>query len=87
MRVTLDDRTDLERALLRRGVVQRAADRERCGRCQRTPLIGERIYLYDHETVRCELCRAQERQAPLDSHLIHGPEFGHTIKVTDQRAA
>ena len=87
MRLPVDDRTDLELALLRRGVDERAADLERCGRCRRTPLIGERIYLYGEDSVRCELCRATEREAPVASQLIHGPEFGHTIKIADRRAA
>ncbi len=87
MRLSLDDIADLERALLRRGVVQRSAHLERCGRCQRTPLVGERVYLYEHDAVRCELCRAAERQVPVDSHLIHGFELGHSIRITDQRAA
>jgi len=87
MRLSVDDRTDLELALLRRGVDERAADLERCGRCHRTPLIGEQIYIYDQGFVRCELCRAKERDAPIASQLIHGPEFGHTIKIADRRAA
>jgi hypothetical protein len=87
MRPTLDDNADLERALLRRGVVQRSAHLERCGRCQRTPLVGERVYLYEHGVVCCELCRASERRAPTGSHLIHGFELGHSIRITDQRAA
>ena len=87
MRLALDDIADLERSLLRRGMNQRAADLERCGRCHRTPLIGERIYIYDRESVRCELCRDSETRAPVGSRVIHGPEFGHTMRITDRRAA
>ncbi len=87
MRTPVDDSTDLELALLRRGVADRTLELERCGRCQRTPLIGERIYVYDHESVRCELCRTLERRDPLRSHLVHGPEFGHSMRITDRRAA
>jgi hypothetical protein len=82
-----DDRDDLELALLRRGVVARAGTIERCGRCQRTPLIGERVYVYERGVVRCELCRAVEHQPPEASRVMHGPAFGHTIRVTDRRAA
>ncbi|HLJ02641.1 MAG TPA: hypothetical protein VKT31_04330 [Solirubrobacteraceae bacterium] len=78
---------DLELALLRRGVLARAGEAERCGRCRRTPLVGERVYIYDHDVVRCELCRIAERRSPQASHLMHGPEFGHTIRITDRRAA
>jgi hypothetical protein len=37
--------------------------------------------------VRCELCRALHRERPLASRIVHGPEFGHTLRVIDQRAA
>jgi hypothetical protein len=76
----------LELALLRRGVDQISAGRERCQRCRRTPLVGERVYLYEPERLLCELCRALERKLPLSSHLIHGPEFGHTMRIIDQRS-
>jgi hypothetical protein len=82
-----DDRPDLELALLRRGLDQLIAGREQCGRCRRTPLVGERVYVYDSGTIACELCRALEAETPRASRLIHGPEFGHTIRLTDQRAA
>lgn len=78
---------DLERALLRRGVDERSAECERCTDCSRTPLIGERLYAYDDGSVRCELCRALSTQRPARSRLIHGPEFGHTMKIADRRAA
>lgn len=82
-----DDTPDLEIALLRRGVDQRAAGRERCGHCHRTPLIGERIYVYDDGRMLCELCRALDRETPARSLLMHGPEFGHTMRMSDRRAA
>jgi hypothetical protein len=78
---------DLELALLRRGVDQRVAGSERCHRCHRTPLIGERVYFYEHETMLCELCRTLERDTPVASSLMHGPAFGHTMRITDHRAA
>jgi hypothetical protein len=87
MRASVHDIPDLELALLRRGVDQRVAGRERCGHCHRTPLIGERIYVYETGAMLCELCRAARRDAPTRSRLVHGPEFGHTIRLTDRRAA
>lgn len=78
---------DLELALLREGIEERTAERERCRRCGRTPLIGERIYRHQHGAMVCELCRALESDASLTSQLMHGPAFGHTIRVVDQRAA
>jgi hypothetical protein len=78
---------ELELALLRRGLSERLAGSERCGHCARTPLIGERMYVYASSLVVCELCRALQREEPADSHAVHGPEFGHTMRITDQRAA
>jgi len=88
MRTPVDgDTPELELALLRRGVVARAEESERCERCRRIPLIGERVYLYEKDLMLCELCRALNRKVPLRSLLVHGPAFGHTIRITDRRAA
>ena len=78
---------DLELALLHEGVDQRTAGAARCSCCGRTPLIGERVYRYEHGAIVCELCRSLEPSAPLSSSLVHGPAFGHTIRIVDQRAA
>ena len=77
----------LELALLRRGVGRRDAGQERCRECSRTPLIGETVYAYGHDGLLCELCRALERNPPHESRVVRGPEFGHTMKLTDHRAA
>ena len=82
-----DDMVDLELALLKRGIDGLAASLERCGRCERTLPVGERIYHYESGASRCELCRGRERSVPSDSHTIHGPAFGHSLRVIDQRAA
>jgi hypothetical protein len=76
---------DLERALLRRGVSHLSAESECCGHCRRRPLIGERVYSYESGALLCELCRALEPATPLASRLVHGPEFGHTMKIIDRR--
>jgi len=81
------DMAQLELALLRRGVDQRVAGRERCSRCHRGPLIGERVYVYRHGAILCELCRALHVEAPLQSRLVHGPAFGHTLRLLEQSAA
>lgn len=78
---------ELELALLRRGVDELSAGCERCRHCRRTPLIGERVYLYDSGSMLCELCRMIERDTPLASRIVHGPEFGHTMRITDNREA
>jgi hypothetical protein len=78
---------ELELALLRRGLNQRDAGRECCSRCRRTPLVGERVYLHDHGSIVCELCCSLDGAVPRDSRLVHGPAFGHSIRIVDQRAA
>ena len=35
----------------------------------------------------CELCRVMERDSPVASSLVHGPEFGHTMRISDQPVA
>ncbi len=88
MATSAQDMLELELALLRRGLDQRlAGGSEHCTTCHRTPLVGERIYEYPSGAVACELCRRRERTPPHGSHVVHGPEFGHTMRITDQRAA
>jgi hypothetical protein len=77
----------LELALLRRGVDEMAAGYERCRRCHRTPLVGEHVYAYGGGSIVCELCLGIEPEAPVASRLVHGPEFGHTMRIIDRRAA
>jgi hypothetical protein len=79
---------ELELALLRRGMDQRAAGRESCSACGRTPLVGERVYtVNDRGHLRCELCHALDGGPALGSRLVHGPAFGQTIRIIDRRAA
>jgi hypothetical protein len=87
MPASLRDMLDLELALLRRGLDERLAGSERCTCCHRTPLVGERVYVYASGVIACELCRGRQRQDPIESRMVHGPEFGHTMRITDQRAA
>ncbi len=87
MEQTIRDILELELALLRKGIDERLAGSERCTCCRRTPLVGERVYVYASGTIACELCRGRQRDAPLQARTVHGPEFGHTMRITDQRAA
>ncbi len=82
-----EEMNDLGLALLRRGVDELSAERERCASCHRTPLIGERVYSYSSGALLCELCKADRGEAPQWSRLVHGPEFGHTMRITAPRAA
>jgi hypothetical protein len=74
---------ELEVALLRRGVDERSNEFERCTRCHRTPLIGERVYEYEGGKMACALCRPHLRAQPATDRIVHG----HTIRVVDQRSA
>jgi hypothetical protein len=78
---------EFELAMLKRSVGAIAADAERCRHCHRTPLVGERVYVYGAGVMLCELCRTLKAQTPLESRLVHGPEFGHAvrIRITDAR--
>jgi LSD1 subclass zinc finger protein len=82
---TVGDTPGLEIALLRRGLGDREEAAEHCDSCQRTVLIGERVYEYGAGEVRCALCRDRHRESPIDSHIVHGPAFGHSIRVLDRR--
>ena len=71
---------ELERHLLRRSVMALAAGRDCCDGCHRTPLVGERVHVYDGGRVLCELCRREQRDAPVRSEPVHGSEHGLTVR-------
>jgi hypothetical protein len=87
MDTTIGDRPDLEMALLRRSLGGLAETIEHCDGCHRAMLIGERVYEYDSGEVRCALCQDREVSSPADSHTVHGPAFGHSIRVLDRRVS
>ncbi|MEA2392048.1 MAG: hypothetical protein QOK31_2157 [Solirubrobacteraceae bacterium] len=78
---------DLERHLLRCGVGARVAERDRCRDCGRTPLIGEDVHVYQGERIVCALCRPLRREDPLRVDRVRSSQFGHAVRLTDQRAA
>ena len=78
---------DLERELLRKGVGAREARRPQCSDCGRTPLVGERIHLYDRGAVVCELCRPRRRSPPQRSQTVRHAEHGHTVRPRESVAA
>ena len=49
---------DLASMLVRRSVRAAAPPREHCSRCQRTPLVGERLHEMDSGRILCDLCLA-----------------------------
>jgi hypothetical protein len=76
-----------ERLLLRRGVGTLAADRHRCNDCGRTPLVGERVHLYERtKGVVCELCRPLRREAPAASEPVRHSEHGHAVRLAARAA-
>jgi hypothetical protein len=76
-----------ERLLLRRGVGALAADRHRCSDCGRTPLVGERVHLYERSKgVVCELCRPLRSEAPAASELVRHSEHGHAVRLAARAA-
>ena len=77
----------LELALLREGVERRDAAQERCSRCHRAPLAGERIYLAEADQVLCALCCSEEANRSLRSRRVHGPWSGRSIRILSQSAA
>ncbi len=84
MATTVTQTEQLERHLLRRGVDDLEADRNRCIDCGRTPLTGESVHLYDgrHPGVVCELCRSLRRQPPVATEIVRHCEHGHTVRLT-----
>ena len=84
---TVGDTPELEIALLRRSLGGGGSNAEHCDSCQRTMLIGERVYEYESGALRCELCRRQAHADAVDSHTVHGPAFGHSIRLVDRRPA
>jgi len=42
--------------------------------------------VYGGERIACALCRPNRAEPPLQTRVVHGPEFGHTMRITDQRA-
>jgi len=82
---TIGDTPDLELALLRRSLAGLAEASERCGRCHRSLLVGERVYGYAGGHIACELCRAHEHAEPDETRTVHGPAFGHTLRIVDRR--
>jgi hypothetical protein len=78
---------DLELALLRKGVGALVAGRHSCSDCGRTPLVGERIYLFARGAVVCALCRPLHAAEPERSDLVRHSERGHAVRPLLRPAA
>jgi hypothetical protein len=79
----------LEKALLKRSMGEHETRRHRCVHCHRTPLTGERVYVYETATgerLVCELCRPLRREPPVRSELMHAPEHERSVRVAGRAA-
>ena len=71
---------EIERVLLRNGVLRMTAGRCACSRCGRSPLVGERLRVFAarHGTERalCDLCLTESEAAgkPLRMELVRAAE-------------
>ena len=74
----------VEISLLRYSLGELAAQRNCCTHCGRTPLVGERVYLYAAaagERLLCELCRRLKRETPQRSERVHSAENEGAVRV------
>jgi hypothetical protein len=79
MSVLARPRPLVEISLLRHSVGALTERRTTCEHCRRTPLVGERVYLYAAaagERLVCELCRHLRRETPARSEIVHSAEAG-----------
>jgi hypothetical protein len=89
-RASAPARPPLEQALLRRSVGESEAHRNCCVHCQRTPLTGELVHVYEtvgEERLVCDLCRPLRREPPARSQLMHAPERERAVRVQRRAAA
>ena len=77
---TVSPSPGFELALLRKSVGALTDKRALCVHCHRTPLVGERVYLYG-ERIVCELCRPRRREAPHATELVRSPEHARAVRV------
>jgi len=80
----------IESLLLRKSVGALAARRHRCVHCHRTPLVGERVYIYaaaSAERLVCELCRPLRREPPARSELVRSAEHDRAVRLRAARPA
>jgi len=67
--------------LLRKSVSALQAERPHCADCHRTPLVGERVFIYGEKPV-CELCRSRRRDEPVRAIPVRGWEHGTAVRPT-----
>jgi hypothetical protein len=72
---------ELELQIMRNSISALVAERPHCHDCRRTPLTGERVFLYGDEPV-CELCRPLRRDEPTRTVPVRGWEHGTAVRPT-----
>lgn len=90
MPVLARQKPSLELVLLRKGVGQLSDHRDRCVHCHRTPLVGERVHVYDGsagDRLVCDLCRPRRREAPQRSEIFHSPDRDRAVRIRARDAA
>jgi hypothetical protein len=73
------------RELLELELLPHLEPREQCATCRRTLIVGEHVHVYDGERIVCDLCRTFEGESAQHQRIAHGPAFGNTIRIIDQR--
>ena len=82
-------RPPTEISLLRRSMRALGSGRAACHHCHRSPLVGERVYVYvaaGGERLVCELCRPLRREPPARSEIVHSPEHERAVKAVPRAA-
>ena len=78
---------DLSSLLLRKSMGSLVSNRERCAKCDRTPLAGERLHEMDNGRVLCELCLLalpEHKRRAVRSERVHASE--HHIAAVPRAA-
>jgi len=73
---------DLSALLLRKSVHSLRSNRERCGRCDRTPLAGERLHEMETGRTLCELCLIalpEEKRKAIRVQRVHASDQHLTV--------
>ncbi|MGI8802800.1 MAG: hypothetical protein ACR2KV_11600 [Solirubrobacteraceae bacterium] len=73
---------EFERHLLRRTVDILTETRTTCADCDRTPLVGEQLHLFEAGELVCELCSQLRREQPIRSIDVRHSAYGQTVRVS-----
>jgi hypothetical protein len=79
----------LETALVRASVGALRDSRHACRHCHRTPLVGERVHLYESSRrgpdIVCELCRPLRTAQPDRTVVVRSAEQRATVRALPAR--